>query len=53
MGMNNSTCNQGSQKCPRRKNFQPTEKVAILKKHLLEGTKAIEELIPQDGKCFV
>ena len=39
MNMNNSARNQNSQKRPRRKNFQAAEKVAILKKHLLEGAK--------------
>ncbi len=39
MTNDNSTRNQNSQKRSRRKNFQPDEKVAILKKHLLEDAK--------------
>jgi transposase-like protein len=39
MNMNNSTPGQHSQKRKRRKNFQPAEKVAILKKYLLEAAK--------------
>ena len=39
MNMNDSTRNQNSPKRKRRKNFQAAEKVAILKKHLLEGGK--------------
>ena len=42
MTNDNSTRNQNSQKRTRRKNFQPAEKVAILKKHLLEGAKVSE-----------
>ena len=39
MTNDNSTSNQNSQKRTRRKNFQAAEKVAILKKHLLEDAK--------------
>ena len=39
MTNDNSTHNQNSQKRTRRKNFQSAEKVAILKKHLLEDVK--------------
>ena len=39
MTNDNSIPNQASPKRTRRKNFQADEKVAILKKHLLEGAK--------------
>ncbi len=39
MTNDNSTRNKQSQKRTRRKNFQPAEKVAILKKHLLEDAE--------------
>lgn len=39
MTNDNSTPNKQSQKRTRRKNFQPAEKVAILKKHLLEDAE--------------
>ena len=39
MNRNDYTRNQNSPKRKRRKNFQPAEKVAVLKKHLLEDGK--------------
>ncbi len=55
MNMNNSTSGQHSQKRPRRKNFQSAEKVAVLKKHLLEGVKVsdlCEEFSIQPSKFY-